>query len=530
MVSQGVGGHEGYSGTPLWKIQQQTAAAREAALQESLAYAAERNRPIVPPNIVTEAVSIGGPSGKPFARHVLVKCLRKVAANSKVELPTSGLFTNQAPMGLFALFDGQSSAGDPGSAAAEYCARNFHKKVLDNIGSLPPGCTSETFVKAALVKSFEDLDKDLLETQPDIKDGCGAAVALLVGEYLFTCVLGVCDGILCEAGSSNATAGTPIPLGKTQGRCGVPEERGRLVKAGATVLGNGALSRVIGPPGSSTVSRSLGDAAWKRIGDSANSVITCIPEIQSVKLSWAEKHLYVLLATRPVAEALSAKEMVSAASGFCAQPRAACGEITTQAVGKKAVAPDQQFTAVEIWFLPGGPYGPDALKGEEDSAEGRTAGEAPKKKAKTNAGGAILGGEIKSARLRHILIRVQDGPAAIDKTRKALTRQEAEALFRQLLREFRAEHEELRKRHGKLRKPEDLALKSEKFLKLCKEHSVCPTAQKGGGMCGDLGWVSREAQRKFGKEFQDAVSVLRPGDWSDIVVSSEGLHIIQRIA
>ena len=30
---------------------------------------------------------------------------------------------------------------------------------MDNISSLPPNCTSETYVKAALVKSFEDLDK-----------------------------------------------------------------------------------------------------------------------------------------------------------------------------------------------------------------------------------------------------------------------------------------------------------------------------------------------------------------------------------
>mmetsp|Transcript_12621 Transcript_12621/g.39796 ORF Transcript_12621/g.39796 Transcript_12621/m.39796 type:complete len:122 (+) Transcript_12621:1401-1766(+) len=109
------------------------------------------------------------------------------------------------------------------------------------------------------------------------------------------------------------------------------------------------------------------------------------------------------------------------------------------------------------------------------------------------------------------------------------SRQEAEALLRRLLRELREEINELRRRSG-ARKPEELALKSEKFAKLCKEHSECPTAQKGGGMCGDLGWVSRDAQQKLGKDFQSGVSVLRPGDWSDIVASIEGLHIIQRIA
>ncbi|CAK0873174.1 unnamed protein product [Prorocentrum cordatum] len=132
------------------------------------------------------AVSAGSVSGKSVTKHVIVKDLRKVAGAMKVDLPASGIFDHLAPIGLYALFDGQSCAGPPGPVAAEYCARNFHKKVLENVCSLPANCTSDTFVKAALVKSFEDLDKDLLEALPDTEEGCGAAVALLVGEYLFT--------------------------------------------------------------------------------------------------------------------------------------------------------------------------------------------------------------------------------------------------------------------------------------------------------------------------------------------------------
>merc|ERR1712083_150171 len=107
------------------------------------------------------------------------------------------------------------------------------------------------------------------------------------------------------------------------------------------------------------------------------------------------------------------------------------------------------------------------------------------------------------------------------------TRPEAETLLRTLMKELRAELEELRRKPNASKKPEELALQSERFSKLCKQHSECPTAMKGGGMCGDLGWVSREAQRKLGKEFQEAVAVLKPGDWSDIVNSTDGLHIIQ---
>eukprot|EP00439_Symbiodinium_sp_Y106_P034971 s261_g4.t1 len=190
-------GHEGFSGTPLWKIREQYAAQREQSLAESLAYVAARSKPIIPPNILVDGISMGGQGGsKPFTRHALV------ADRTKVDFPMTGLFADQAPIGLYALFDGQSSASSqPGHLAAEYCAKNFHKKVMDNISSLPANCTSETYVKAALVKSFEDLDKEILETQPDIQDGvdgCGAAVALIIGDVLFSAVLGLCDGLLFE--------------------------------------------------------------------------------------------------------------------------------------------------------------------------------------------------------------------------------------------------------------------------------------------------------------------------------------------
>mmetsp|Transcript_61746 Transcript_61746/g.186349 ORF Transcript_61746/g.186349 Transcript_61746/m.186349 type:complete len:549 (+) Transcript_61746:218-1864(+) len=548
MVSQGVGGHEGYSGTPLWKIQQQYQQQRDAQLQESLAYVIERSKPVVPPNILVDAVSLGGSSGKPIARHVIVKCLRKVAERLKIELPSTGLFANQAPMGLFALFDGQSSAGDPGPAAAEYCARNFYKKVLDNLASLPPNCTSETFVKAALVKSFEDLDRELLESVPEVKDGCGAAVALVLGEFLFSAVLGACDGVLGEAGEGNSGAAPgaarAVCLGRNQGRCYMPEERARLLRSGGTITGEGAEARVVGPAGTSAVSRSLGDPGWK-VPEDGRPVLSCIPEIQSTKLAWAERHLCLLLSTKPVAEALDVQQLVSIAAGFPAQPRASCGEIATMAVEKCPNA--LQCTIIEVWFLPGGPSGDG--RAEEEAAGGAGAGgnnstgstagasgtpaEAPAKKKPKLASAAAPVGEMKSARLRHILVKFQDGqrPALDAGGRKVMrTRQEAEALLRKLMRELRAELDDLRRRPSAPKKPEELALKSERFAKLCKEHSDCPTSQKGGGMCGDLGWVSRDAQQKLSKEFQCAVSVLRPGQWSDIVPSVDGLHLVQRIA
>lgn len=520
MVSQGVGGHEGYSGTPLWKVQQLNAERREQIRQESLLYAMER-KPIRPPNIMMDAVSLGGPSGRPLARHVLVKCLRKVADRARVPLPTTDLFKDKAPMGLFALFDGQSGAGEPGPGAAEFCARNFHKKVMENLSALPPNCTSDAFVKAALVKSFEDLDQELLE-QPDVKDGCGAAVALILGDHLFTAVLGGCEGVLCEAGDRAR------PLGKTQGRCWMAEERSRLLRQGGLVVGDGTAARVRGPGGLTTaITRSLGDPAWKRPATGGPSVLSCIPEVQSIKLSWADKHPFLMLASTPVAEALSSQDLVDIGLAFPGQPRCASGEAAAQALEKQTAEAAQfqpQCTTVEVWFLPGGPEG-----GSDDGSAGIVEGPA-KKKPKVAAAGPA---ELSSARLRHILIRFQDGPPGPqtgDKEPATRTRIEAEAIIRRLMRELRAEQDEMRRKPGAPRKPEELALRSEKFNKLCKEFSECATAQKGGAMCGDLGWMSKEQQRKLSEAFRDGVAVLRPGDWSDILLSSDGLHLVQRIA
>jgi len=377
MVSQGVGGHEGMSGTPLWKIREQHAAHREAAMAESLAYVAARSKPIISPNVIVDGVTMGGQGkSKPLVRHVVVKDLRKVADRSKVDFPTSGLFVDKAPMGLFALFDGQSSAAsEPGPNAAEYCAKNFHKKVMDNCSALPPNCTSDTFVKAALVKSFEDLDKELLDTQPDILDGCGAAIALLLGGTLFTAVLGLCDGVLYQVQGAKKIGETK-PLGRSQGRCHLQEERTRLARIpGVTIVGNGPGSKVRTADGNlSSVSRSLGDRAWKEAGGTA--VLSCIPEITATKLSWAEKkgsqvsqdarHLFFLLNSTAVAEAMEDEEMVAIATDYPQQPRAAVGEICTRAVEK---APGGQHTSVEVWLLPGGPTGGQEEAGADDKVE-----------------------------------------------------------------------------------------------------------------------------------------------------------------
>lgn len=106
---------------------------------------------------------------------------------------------------------------------------------------------------------------------------------------------------------------------------------------------------------------------------------------------------------------------------------------------------------------------------------------------------------------------------------------EAEALIRRLMRELHVEMAELRNKN-KGKKPEEIALRSAKFPKLCKEHSECESSKRGGNMCGDLGWVSKDMQIKRGGNFKEIVAAMTPGDFSDVATSVEGMHLIQRIA
>mmetsp|Transcript_46469 Transcript_46469/g.101079 ORF Transcript_46469/g.101079 Transcript_46469/m.101079 type:complete len:522 (+) Transcript_46469:171-1736(+) len=488
------------------------------------------NEPPEAPNVLVDAVSMGGPSDgrqKPFVRHVLVKDLNKIGTRMKLEHPKNGIFGGKAPMGLYALFDGQSCAGTPGPMAAEFCARNFHTKLLERLSRLPPTPTDEAAIEACLRGSFEDLDRELLTNQPEVNDGCGAAVALYIGDRVFVAVLGRCRAVLGEAAEGNSF--TPLALGPGQGA--IVGDARRLRLAGGSVVGDGSAARLQHPSGSlSAVSRSLGDRSWKgaKGGGVGLPLVICMPEVQTVQLRGSEEHPFLLLAASTVAGALSPKELVQVASDFPVQPRAACGEIVARAIeahaGASALA---QCTALELCFLR-----PRAGTEDKRRAPG-TAGPEPPPAAKKARLLAAPGGGTQSVRLRHILLKYQDGPLAPKdadaKGKKALrSRQEAEALLRRVINELRKDLRAAKKA------PKDATelvnVTSKRFGELCREHSECETARKGGSMCGDIGWVTPEDRVKMGAGFKEVVDVLLPGQFSDIAVSESGLHLVQRVA
>lgn len=126
----------------------------------------------------------------------------------------------------------------------------------------------------------------------------------------------------------------------------------------------------------------------------------------------------------------------------------------------------------------------------------------------------------RSVRLRHLLLRcaevgkpLPDDPMArrrkVDRVRSPV---EAEAELVKLLMEMLAMEEEQQSSH---------------FRRLCQERSECASADSAGQLCGDLGWVSRGQGEAT---FEQVAFSLRKGELSDVVTTTRGVHLIQRIA
>jgi serine/threonine protein phosphatase PrpC len=474
------------------------------------------------PHVMVDAVTIGGATGSrqnPLLRHVLVKDLNKISTRLKFALPKGGVFSNKAPMGLYALFDGQSCASEPGPMAAEFCARNFHSKLLRRLSEVPAD-PDEAAIQAALTGTFEDLDADLL-TQPEILDGCGAAVALLIGSNIFTAVTGQCSAVLGVVEGSN-TPLKPLWLG---GRQGVVEgDLMRIRYGGGMVHGERGQMRIKHPAAmiESEVSRALGDRLWKDVQAGLKApVVACTPEVFTTALKGPGEHPFLVLAASTVSAAMTNQEIVDVAGEFPKQPRASCGEITAKAASARAGA--VQCTAVQVSMLP-----PRGGAGDNRKRAPGTAGPEPPpsqaaKKARTaNAPG---GGTL-SVRLRHILLRISDGTPGVKRPGKP--RQEAEAVLRKALIDLKADLKSAKKT------PKDavelVAATTKKFVELAKSLSECETARKGGAMCGDLGWLTPEELASHGGTLKEVVDVLLPGQFSDIAATDSGLHLLQRVA
>eukprot|EP00747_Dinoflagellata_sp_TGD_P019437 gnl/TRDRNA2_/TRDRNA2_127175_c0_seq1.p1 gnl/TRDRNA2_/TRDRNA2_127175_c0~~gnl/TRDRNA2_/TRDRNA2_127175_c0_seq1.p1 ORF type:complete len:772 (-),score=134.66 gnl/TRDRNA2_/TRDRNA2_127175_c0_seq1:115-2430(-) len=138
----------------------------------------------------------------------------------------------------------------------------------------------------------------------------------------------------------------------------------------------------------------------------------------------------------------------------------------------------------------------------------------PAKKSRT-AGGPAVGSGAGAAktdllRIRHILLRHQQLKQQDPMARRAGTATSA------------AEAEE-----AALRALESLLPAPNSFPKICREVSDCQSADQPGTLSGDLGWLGRG---QLEQTLEEAAFALGVNDFSDILTSSRGIHIIQRLA
>lgn len=64
------------------------------------------------------------------------------------------------------------------------------------------------------------------------------------------------------------------------------------------------------------------------------------------------------------------------------------------------------------------------------------------------------------------------------------------------------------------------------FPKLCRELSDCHTAEQAGQLCGHLGWVGRG---ELEAALEEAAFACQPNEFGDVVTTSRGVHVIQRL-
>lgn len=241
------------------------------------------------------------------------------------------------------------------------------------------------------------------------------------------------------------------------------------------------------------------------------------PDVRCFAMTW-DKPPYALLLSSAVTERITEPFLVKVAEDFDTKPRAICGEIVSAALAAVLEVPRDtaQCTAIAIFFRPS--------KATEDAFKALRPDPPPAKKAKTSA-------SMQSVRLRHILIKHKNCAASKDEV-KAITRSEveAEAVIRTALRELVQEARE-RKVPADAKKAATAYIQpSPKFVKLCKELSECSTAKNAGGMVGDMGWLGEDSLHSFGPSFRDASKALQVGQWSDVVRTGQGVHILQKIA
>lgn len=217
----------------------------------------------------------------------------------------------------------------------------------------------------------------------------------------------------------------------------------------------------------------------------------------------------VCLAAGTTAE-LVPEELEATRKIFQWQPKAAARAWCSRALELEDRAGDSSASAICL-----------CVREHEEAASHEVEGPPAAKRARGQRGP-------RSVRLRHLLLRAAEaGKVPPDDPMARRKRLPPGSLAPKFRTPVEAELELVGYLRELLSSYSEEAAREEAFRKLIQQHSECQSADSGGKMCGDLGWVSRG---QFEPALEQAAFSLRPAELSDVVVTSRGLHIIQRIA
>lgn len=491
----------GFSGTPLWKVQEHTRReAARAALEAANApkvplgfepfdgkdlFWSDKRRlfwqrisgkflvkdpktgilvPVHEAEVFPVVLKSGAScqDGLKRVRHVVVQDLTRAA--NVLRMPIDHL---DRPCSLFALFDGQRGPAKGGNACAEFCARHLHEKLLARLSDFRGSWSAQRF-NTSIHEVFAELDAEFTEkhSESDVNHGCSAAVALLMGQRVVLASVGDVTCILAPAGCD------PVELIKPH----------ILADADAQVSDAGVRR----------LARAFGHRDWKL--EEGSRQLTAVPDVGIVPLQSGHQGL-ALICRGAFDPAGGSVGVASELKRWAGQPRMASGSLIDKA------SPDGLAAIVAFLDVGARPEAPSEASGAPPSA----------KRPRT---GSELGGEKQQVRLRHVLVKHRDCKIPTDKVRNrpvTRTRAEAERALRQLLAELQLDPKQ----------------RSQRFGQRCRELSECPSCLKGGDLVGDLDWVRKG---KMGAAFDEAAFMLQVGQLSDLVDSDAGIHVLWRTA
>jgi len=497
----------GYSGTPLWKLHAERDARLQAEASSSTVKipdgfkkcegdlywsekrqvywkasdrqfyvwdaAAQKHVEVHESQSYGVTISVGGNCHERAmqVRHVIVRDFKKAAQALRMSIEHL-----DQPCAMYALYEGHRGSAS-GNTCSEFCAKHFHGKLLPKLAAFR-GDWDDERLRGAMRESFEELDASFAEKHPGVTEGCSAAVALVLGRRLVVASLGDIACVAC------LRSGEIVRLAKAHAVPDPDAEEEEDDDEDAEAENAEAAQAAAGRPIRWT--HAFGDQDFKQTAGTVER-LSASPDVTVLHLE-REHHGFAFICRALYASIGGSPAVTTVFRRSAGRPRMASGALIDAAVQWLGqVGSDCGLASVVAFF--------------EEMHDGAQA-----KKRRTEQPAQV--------RLRHILLKHRECKATIDKVRNKQvrrTRAEAERLLRGVLEELDGDGGQ------------------KKFTQRCRDLSECQSCLKAADLAGDLGWVKRGSE-KLGEAFEAAAFALQVNQFSDLVDSDQGVHILMRTA